>query len=63
MMMAPVEERHWKVVKDAGSDANLLKNRVSKLKQIENKMLKKIDKTRIEAEKVRQQKDSNNERI
>ena len=41
----------------------MLKNRVNKLKQIESKMLKKIDKTRKEAEKVRKIKDDNNERL
>ena len=33
------------------------------MKQIESKMLKKIDKTRLEAEKVRKIKDHNNERL
>jgi len=41
----------------------MIVNRVSKLKQIENKMLKKIDKTRQEAEKVRLVKQKNNERL
>jgi len=38
-------------------------NRVSKLKAIENKMLKKIEKTREAAEKVRKVKQQNNERL
>ena len=40
-------------------DASLIKNRVNQLKSIEAKMLKKIDKTRIEAEKVRKVKEQN----
>lgn len=44
-------------------DANLLRNRVSKLKLIESKMLKKIDKTRKAAQVVRKIKDFNNERM
>ena len=31
----------------------MIQNRMSKLRQIEHKMLKKIDKTRIEAERCR----------
>ena len=40
-------------------DATLIKNRVNQLRSIEAKMLKKIDKTRIEAEKVRKVKEQN----
>ena len=49
--------------KGLDSDAMMIINRVGKLKQIETKMLKKIDKTRQEAEKVRQVKQKNNERL
>ena len=39
--------------KELDRDAELIKNRVSKLKQIEHKMLRKIDRTRVEADRVR----------
>ena len=38
-------------------DAEMLRNRVSKLRMIESKMLRKIDKTRQEADRVRRIKD------
>lgn len=41
----------------------MINNRVGKLKQIERKMLLKIDKTRLEAEKVLKVKEKNNERV
>jgi len=36
---------------------------MSKLKQIEHKMLRKIDRTRLEAERCRTIKETNNERL
>ena len=48
---------------ELNNDAQLIKNRVGKLRQIENKMLKKIDKTRLEAEKVRMVKAKNEGRL
>ena len=44
------------------NDAELIKNRVNQLQNLENKMLKKIDKTRIEAEKVQKIKEQNFQR-
>ena len=49
--------------KELDRDAELIKNRVGKLKQIEHKMLRKIDRTRVEADRVRQIKEKNNERL
>ena len=49
--------------KELDKDGELIANRVSKLKQIEKKMLRKIDLTRQEAEKVLKSKEKNNERV
>jgi len=49
-----VNERHH-----LNDDVRLIKNRVSQLKIIESKMLKKIEKTRIEAEKIIVNKQNN----
>ena len=45
------------------TDADMIKNRVGKLKQIEGKMLRKIERTRIEAERARVIKQKNDERL
>ena len=42
-----------RVQKELDNDAIMIQNRMGKLRQIEHKMLKKIDKTRIEAERCR----------
>ena len=48
--------------KQINSDAEMIRNRVNQLQNLEKRMLKKIDKTRIEAEKVQKIKEQNFQR-